>query len=134
MPFKLDKKESKRRADLIERLQERESALEDAVNVFNTGLETLREALRSDIARYNEVISEARGFAEDIASQADSDFDEKSERWQEGDKGQAASQWRSEWENAGLDDVEIEYPADFEFEDESKRSELLEALPEEMSE
>ncbi|MFP3443222.1 hypothetical protein R0K18_36360, partial [Pantoea sp. SIMBA_133] len=63
------------------------------------------------IDAYNEQLEEARGFAEDMVSEIDSYMSDRSERWQDGDTGPAYSDWKSEWENVALDELEhVEVP------------------------
>jgi ectoine hydroxylase-related dioxygenase (phytanoyl-CoA dioxygenase family) len=50
----------------------------------------LREAKdQAALEEYNEALAEAKGFAEDIANEAEGEFDNKSEKWQEGVSNQA---------------------------------------------
>ncbi len=133
MAFKLDKQELKRRDQLFDELGEARAKLEDAVAVFNDDLNVAREKLQNQIAAYNEVVLEARGFIEDVASRLDSEFDDKSERWQESDKGQAAASLRDEWQNIAFDGIEIEYPEDIEI-DGADHDGILENLPVETEE
>jgi hypothetical protein len=129
MAFKLDKQEIARRDKIFGELTEGRSALEDAVSVYNAALEELKAPVLAAVEKYNEAVEEARGFAEDIASQADGEIDDKSEKWQEGERGQAASAWKDEWENASFDPYEIEFPEELAFE-QPDHPETLENLPE----
>lgn len=76
----------------------------------------MHEPLDAAVMAYNEAIEEARGFVQDVARQADADISDKSERWQEGEKGQAAIGWKDEWEGASFEEVSVEYPDDIEAE------------------
>lgn len=115
MPFKLTKDELAKRAELVDDLQTLRAKLEDELAVYNEKLAELREPLEKVQSDYNEAVAAARDFVADIVSQADSDISDKSEKWQEGERGQAASNWRDEWENASLDDLEIEWPDELQF-------------------
>lgn len=110
MAFKLDKQETARRDEIVTDLTNAAAKLEDVVNVYNEAVTALRKPLDDALLAYNEAVEAARGFAQDIASQADSDLSEKSQRWQEGDKGEAAISWKDEWESASFNDVSVEYP------------------------
>jgi hypothetical protein len=57
---------------------------------------------------YNSMLREAEAFAQDIAETARDAFDEKSERWQESSRGQAALSFTEEWENVNLEEVDDE--------------------------
>jgi hypothetical protein len=110
MAFKLDKKETARQEELVADLRKASSELEDAVSVYNDALEKLKAPVEEALKKYNDVVEEARGFSADIASRADDEITDKSERWQESERGEAASSWKDEWENASLDEIEIEFP------------------------
>ena len=114
MAFALTKAESARRDGYVKELNEKAAVIEDAVRVYNEGVAALRETLEKTITDYNETLGEARGFAEDIASAAEAAIDAKSEKWQEGEKGQAAANWRDEWQAVELEEIEIEWPDELE--------------------
>ena len=80
-------------------------------------LERIKTPLTAAVEAYNGILADARGFAEDIASTAEAEIDEKSDKWREGDKGEAAALFRDEWQNLSLDDVEIDLPEEITFDD-----------------
>jgi hypothetical protein len=110
--FKLTKQEDARKSEL-------ESELEQLVGDATDGLEVLREKIGELVTEFNEKyvsplsekMTEAYGFVEDIVNERQGDFDDKSERWQEGERGQAAQSWIQEWEN-GMQGLEA--PAELE--------------------
>jgi hypothetical protein len=128
MAFKLTKDESARRDKILGELQTERSKLEDAISVYNANVEDLKNPVVAALEQYNAVVEEARGFAEDVANQAEQDYDDKSDKWQEGDKGQAASGWKDEWENADFQEFEIEFPDELPS-DLPEHAETLENLP-----
>lgn len=129
MAFRLSKQEMKQRDEHIEILRKAKLDVETAVEKYIEAMEEPRDTLRKAIEDYNEAIVAAKGFAEDIASQADSDISDKSDKWQEGERGQAASDWKGEWENIDLDEITFEYPEEIEPPD-MDHAESLENLPE----
>jgi hypothetical protein len=128
MAFKLDKGEIARRDGYANDLRETASKLEDAVREYNEAVMTLRAPIETLLAEYNEKLEEARGFAEDIATTAEGAFDDKSEKWQEGDKGQAVAEWKDAWTSIELEPMEIVWPEDLE-DPELEHAFMLEALP-----
>ena len=88
MAFKLTKPETKTKEALLERLRE------------------VEEGVQAAIERYNEVIDDVRAFCTDVAERAVEEWNEKSERWQEGDAGTAADEWISVWRDVDLPEVE----------------------------
>ncbi len=112
MAFKLDKQDIGRRNQIRNDLNEAASKLEDAISVYNDEAAKLRQPVEAALQTYNEVVELARGFAEDIASEADGQIEDKSDRWREGEVGEAATLWKDEWENANFDGVSVEFPED----------------------
>lgn len=133
MAFKLDKQESLRRAGLVASLQEAWGKIEDAVDVYNDAVAELKGPVAEAIEAYNEIATEAAGFAEDVATRAEGEFDDKSEKWQESERGQAAGGWRDEWQSLDLATIEPEFPDDLAIDDPG-HADALEGLPDEASE
>jgi len=84
---KLTKEQLKRREEIIVEMRRRHEAVQAAVADLNT---TIQEA--------NELITEVHNDQEVY-------FDERSEKWQEGDAGSAYSDWMQEWDSE-IDEVE----------------------------
>ena len=118
MALKLTKDEIKQKDDHVSELEKQMANMENAVNVFNAAMETARVDLRDAVSKYNEALTAARGFAEDIASRLENEIDDKSEKWQESDKGQAAASFKDDWEGVELqDDLDADEiaPGDIDF-------------------
>jgi vacuolar-type H+-ATPase subunit H len=106
MAFKLTSKEDARKSDLEAELEQAVGAVEDARN-------ELQEEIAKLIADFNEKhvdplnakLEEAHGFVEDIVNERQGEYDDKSERWQEGDRGQSAQSWLQDWET-GMNELE----------------------------
>jgi hypothetical protein len=110
MAFKLDKGDLARRAELVDDLRELWGKVEDAVSVYNAEVAKLKEPLEKAIADYNEKSLEAAGFAEDIGNAADGEIDDKSEKWREGEKGEAAIEWKDAWQGVEIGELEMDWP------------------------
>lgn len=128
MPFKLTKQELAEKAKHITALVDARSEIDAAVEKYNEAMQTERETLEKQLEHYEEVLAEAKGWTDDIVNQANDDFAEKSERWQEGDTGTATTEWINEWEAALSDEVTIEFPDELTVDWEIHADEL-EALP-----
>jgi hypothetical protein len=124
--FKLSKAEIQRRDGYVEDLEKAWSEIEQAVNTYNEGVANLRAPVEQAVAHYNEVMGEAKGFAEDVASQADGEWDERSEKWQEGEKGEAAAEYRDAWQTIEFEEIELEWPEELAIEDPDHAPELAE--------
>ena len=131
MAFKLDKQDMTRREKLVEELRDGRGVLEDAVSTYNAAVEALKAPLLAELGKYNDIVEEARGFVEDIANTADGEFDDKSEKWQEGERGQEARDWIDAWQNEPFDALEIAFPDELILpDDETDHDGRLENLPE----
>jgi uncharacterized protein YukE len=121
---RLSKEQLQRRAVLAALLGARQEAVEVARELTNDRVSRLNET----ISAYNEALEEARDFVEEITADMTEFFDEKSDRWTEGDAGQAYSSWKDEWE--GFDGDEVDAVDEVEVPD-LGHAEELEQLPEE---
>lgn len=107
---KLTKSQQAERETIVTALREEGGKLEDAVRVFNEKLQTAKGELEAAQTAYNEKLSTARDFAEGVASTTQEYIDDKSEKWQEGEKGQAVAEWQQVWADISLDDVDLGLP------------------------
>lgn len=80
------------------------------------------------IEEYNNVVADIEPFRDDITSDMQSYMDDRSENWTEGEKGQAYSEWKDEWDNFDVSPIEIPDLPDME------HAAALEQLPEEAPE
>lgn len=93
------------------------SALVEAVQAFNDTLAQAKETLAAKVEAYN---NEKEALASAIESERDqfqSEFDDKSEGWQEGERGQAAEEFIDAITaivDTLQETLEIEYPEDIE--------------------
>lgn len=106
---RLSKAQEKEHQDRIEAVSVASTALQTAVESFNSLLEAEREKVAAAQELLNEAISDADSFRQEILGEIDDYISDRSEKWQEGDTGQAYSQWKSDWEQS-LEAVELEMP------------------------
>jgi capsule polysaccharide export protein KpsE/RkpR len=132
MAFKLTKEEKTRRDQLVRDLGSLICQIEDEVNNYNAEVEKLRTYVEPVVKRYNALAAEAEGFREDIVGRLDVEYDDKSEKWQDGDRGQEVRSWIDEWENLDLSEIEVEWPDELEIERPSGPDDL-EGLSEDVS-
>lgn len=70
------------------------------------------EKLNELIGEYNEITGEVADFRDEIAGEMDDYYNDRSERWQEGEAGSAYMDWKTEWEGLLTDDLEeVEEPS-----------------------
>ena len=106
MPFKLTKQELIDRDQHHENLLNARATLEDAVTVANRDIAATLEILNKVVSDYNELANAAAGWCDDIARERSDEWEEKSERWQEGDKGTEAQEWHQAYEQHGIEEVD----------------------------
>ena len=88
-------------------------------SAFAAKFKRLSEKIESLVSEYNDTVNAANAFIQEIHEKQDDYYSERSEKWQESDKGSDYESWMSEWEE---EIEEIESP-DMYFE-------LIEDLPE----
>jgi peptidoglycan hydrolase CwlO-like protein len=124
---KLSKDQEKQRDALIESLRAQQSKLEDAVSQFNQTMTAAWVKVEAAIEEYNGIAADAEAFREDVASEQESYMEEKTERWQEGKRGQAYQEWRDAWSER-LEPIEIDEPEELSA-PELDHADKLEAMP-----
>lgn len=129
--YALTAEEATRRSELSERLRELADELSRALGTFGEALDEAWGPVEDAASAYNEALGEAREFAEDVATTRRETFEDRSERWREGDEGERASGWIEEWERAAgeLDEVDLERPSAPD-EPDLGHDETLDGLPE----
>lgn len=149
---KLTKKQVEDRDAHVTALRSAKEKLTLAIGAFNeasetafaevsTAVETYNQKRKDELVAvteaaeaYNEVAAEASSFCEGLRDEAQGYHDDKSEKWQEGDAGQAYAQWIEE---IGLDVsmIELEEPDDLEVEEPAEVDEpSMEVGPDELEE
>lgn len=92
---KLDKRDTQRRDEAITNLRAKAESYNNIVAKIN---ELINGDLATARAEYEEAFNSASELRDDVVSQIDDHIEEKSEAWQEGDRGSAFSSWKDEWE------------------------------------
>lgn len=107
MAFKLTKSDLQRRGDLAGEMNALRDALNEKIDELRGKIEGEVEDIKTARDELNEKIQEANEWQRDVASEHRSNFEEKSERWQQGDRGQAVEEWIGELE-AELDEADVD--------------------------
>ena len=109
MTFKVSREQLTKRDALAAELRRKAETLNIAIAEFNKGIEPLVQAVAEAQADYNETLEAARTLTGNVAEAAQEEFEAKSERWQESDKGIEVRTWIEQWEMS-LDDIELALP------------------------
>lgn len=99
---KLSKDELKIKSDLENDFHQKSKVINELWGAYEDAVNALNEA----IADLNGTVTDMNTFKDEIVQQMDDYFDEKSEKWQEGDTGSAYSEWKGEWEQLSIDQME----------------------------
>lgn len=127
MAFKLSKADSKLKDEHAAKLRAAKEKITVQENVMIAAVGALNEA----ITNYNGVLADVKTFVDEHAEVWQAEHDDKSEKWQEGEKAQAATTLIGEWEGFESDDLdEVESPDV----PESGHADALDALPSEAEE
>jgi uncharacterized protein YukE len=125
---KLSKNQEARKTQLAADLQTAAQEVADAVDVFNDGVDLLKEELNAVVKAYNQRVEDANAFIAEIRTEI-SDFKEnKSERWQEGEQGEAYQGWLNEWD-VELSEIDVDTPDDVDAPEFDDAIGVLEGLP-----
>ena len=129
MPFKLTKDESNRRDELVNDLRDKYTILEAAINEDPQDPDDISSAA----ATFQVIVSEAEALRDEVATRLRDEFDEKSDKWREGEKGEAANQFIGEWEDADFSDCDLDLanPLDIDLSGLDDHAETLDNLPSE---
>lgn len=116
MTVKLSKAEETDKAKLAADTAAARDKLETAVDTYNAGLTALNETLQAAVDEYNSTLEDVASFADGIAADAEAEIEDRSERWQEGDAGQAAKQFAEVWRELAnkAEAIEIDMPGELE--------------------
>lgn len=112
---KLSKDQQARYRAIMERLDAAKQEVETQVTAYNEQKSKLFGLVEAAINHYNEVVADFESLREEVHSDMESFFEERSEKWQEGDAGQSYSEWKDQWaeeqaehELQETDDVEVD--------------------------
>ena len=128
LAFKLRKDQLAERDALAADLREKAAALNIAIVAFNQAIEPVSQAVGEALEGYNAILEKARALASSITEPAQEQFDAKSEKWQESDKGIEVRSWIEQWE-LSLDDVDLELPEPLTEIDPDEHAGEIEAAP-----
>lgn len=127
MSFSLSKAEEKYRQTLINDLHEAEDEILGLIKGAEDTISEQVERVNEKIREYNQLLENARSFVANRVTEFQEAYDEKSEKWQEGDAGTAAQELINEWESYSPEDLEEVSGAEIETPD-FEAADNLEAL------
>lgn len=93
----LTKTEREEHQKHILKLQAASTKMLEQVEKYNSLIDSASKLLLEAQEEYEEVLSETRGWVEDIVSSHDEKIQSRSESWRDSDKGQEAMEWLDRW-------------------------------------
>lgn len=102
-------------------IETQEKALADGVPFTNQSFMTIR-------ALFGVLVTEAESFRDEVASRLREEWDEKSERWQESDRGQEVGDFIDSWESADFSSFEDDLNEEPRFDDMNSIVEELQGM------
>lgn len=99
---------------LMVNIAETNEKIQDAVNDANEKIKEIWSDAESQISAYNEAVQAFNTFAQEVASDLQSDFDDKSDKWQESEKGESAQELINTWEEIQISEYEADGPDELE--------------------
>ncbi len=136
MAFNIAKKDQKRIEEIIDLLKTQEQAIQTAVFDYNEVVNEARGKVDDELAVLNEIREELRGVIEDIHSEKEGEYDDKSDNWRDGERGEATREWISvieEFKSELENEIEIEAVEDMVFDISDLTDKLDEGVPSEPS-
>lgn len=109
---KLNKTQQATHSSLVDKLSTERTAVEEKIAAFNEKRSELWAEVTASLESFNTALAEARDFRDGITGDMESYSGDRSERWQEGDAGQAYESWKDTWESANLDDIDLDEPSE----------------------
>jgi len=126
---KLSKAQIKERDDLSAKLSEAGDVLNAAITKYNEAIKAAYEDVEKAMSEFNTAVIEARDFVEQVHSDIENYYDDKSEKWQESERGQNYSSWRDAWSEAISELNEVEYSEPDSFDEADIPDEVIDCLP-----
>lgn len=133
--MKLSKSEERLRQELVAELKASGKLVDYRFSELLGLLKHITNDVNEAIRAYNAALLKAKVFTEAIAETFRESYDEKSDSWKEGDRGQEADAFISEWESIDWDQIKEVAVLEPELEEPEalKLAEALESLPSESS-
>lgn len=110
--FKLNKSEEAKLDALIEDARSELEELNNEIIQANYELERIKDNVGAAVTRYNGELRKLRAFIEAWVEEWRTEWEDKSEKWQDSERGEAISQWMDEWQNVMLEEAELDLPDD----------------------
>jgi hypothetical protein len=106
---KLSKAQEAERQRLADELRAAEESVKEGITQFNAAMEMAMEDLTMALDSYHDAVTEANAFRQQIEGDISGYYEDKAEKWQDSEAGQANLNWRDQWRER-LEDIEVTIP------------------------
>lgn len=120
----------KSRDKIIAALRETYTALEEAVEAYNAAAEELWGKVEEAREPYESALDEAREWLAEQVEAMEEYVGERSEKWQESDAADIYREWKQQFEDIEVADLDLDTPAHVEYNANGDLPDQLEELPE----
>jgi uncharacterized coiled-coil DUF342 family protein len=104
---KLSKEQEKRRDELVNKVEEKTTELNEKIDELNEKIDEFNAELSDAYNELNEAIDELNSFREEVQSDMQNYYDERSDKWREGEAGEQYQEWINVWENISIDQLDV---------------------------
>lgn len=105
----LSKSEIAEKASHVAAISDAADELRNAIDQYNNQMREAWEAVNLRVIAYNQKIEAANEWQTGVVDNARALYDEKSEKWQEGERGQAMSEFIETYDDA-LEEIDLPEP------------------------
>lgn len=128
----LNKEQQSNLSQLQSDLQDAQEKVESAINDFNANINDLwANSVTESLDNYNKLVQQANEFVEETRDSMQTYYDERSEKWQEGERGQEFQSWLVEWDSTELEEIDVTMPEETDVPD-FQAVEVIAELPSEL--
>lgn len=114
---KIDKTQQAELSRLDQELDAAGDKLIEAIQTFNTWKQEWWQKVAEAQEAYNALVSEAKELVEGLRDEVETYYDERSEKWQESDRGQVYQGWLQEFQQIDLEEADLEEPPELDIPD-----------------
>lgn len=108
MAFKFTRAEENRRDILRDKIADAKMTFDEAMEAELKVIDDALGSINAARTTYNETVAEAFGFLDDIINEREDEFEEMSERWKEGDRGETTLTWLESLQEARDELIDVE--------------------------
>lgn len=114
---KLSKGDEARRVDIATRLVYAEVALDGAIKKYNAdrtqeNLDAVKDAIENKDSGINRWLEMAELLREEVHGEMEGYFEDRTEKWQESENGEAYTEWMDQWDQPDPAFEEIDFKSE----------------------